>query len=210
MSRKIKKEEKINIENSYDELEKKELISLLKEKDIKILKLSKKDIPSRIRNCFVRILVCFSLAVLLLAFVTPTVKVQGNSMENTINQGDILTCVKKHDFKRGDIIAFNYDNKLFIKRVIAIAGESVDIDDAGNVFVNKEYLEEDYLSLAKCSGGDIEFPQVVPAGKYFVLSDNRKNCADSRNEKMSTISKDQIKGKVFIRLFPFNRVRLFK
>lgn len=107
-------------------------------------------------------------------------KIYGYSMEPGLESGDTVVAIKSTRFQRGDIAAFYYNNKILVKRVIALPGERVEIDENGVVSVNGTQLEEPYvkeLSLGEC---DIRMPYEVPEESWFVIGDNRQESADSR------------------------------
>ena len=109
---------------------------------------------------------------------------------------DVVLTVKTEHSVKGDISAFDNENKIYIKRVIAVGGDTLSIDQNGKVSVNGPASNESYvieLSLGNC---DIQFPFQVPEGTYFVLGDNRPTALDSRESTFGTIGRDQIIGKV--------------
>lgn len=127
-------------------------------------------------------------------------------MEPTLQTGEMIVTVKNGKFETGDIVAFYYNNKILLKRVIAQAGDTVNIDDAGNVSVNGTQLYEPYIedkSLGQC---DITFPYQVPDGKIFVLGDNRSVSIDSRSSSVGCISKEDIVGKAVFKIWPLNQI----
>ena len=117
-----------------------------------------------------------------------------------------MAAVKTERFKTGDIIAFYYNNKILVKRVIAQEGEWVNIDKDGNVSVNGILLDEPYLlekSLGECT---IKLPYQVPDGKTFVMGDDRPVSLDSRTSVIGSVSKEQVLGKIVFRLWPLSGV----
>ena len=130
-------------------------------------------------------------------------------MEPTLTNGDVVLLTKSTKFDRGELCGFTWNNKLLIKRVIGLPGDWIEIASDGTVYVNGEVLDEPYvqnLALGEC---DLEFPYQVPPEQYFVMGDMRESSIDSRNTLIGCISKDQIVGKVFFRIWPFATMEFF-
>lgn len=123
-------------------------------------------------------------------------------MTPTTTDGDIVVSVKGGSFERGDIIAFWFNNKILVKRVIAQAGEWVDIDEAGKVSINGEPLDEPYLTEKALGECDIELPYQVPDGRLFVMGDHRSTSSDSRSSAVGCVAEEQIVGKLVFRVWP--------
>ena len=150
-----------------------------------------------------------AVAVLIATLILPVLQIEGTSMEPTLTNGDIVLLTKTTRFDRGELCGFSWNNKLLIKRVIGVPGDWIEIDTDGSVYRNGELLDEPYaqqLSIGEC---DLEFPFQVPAEQYFVLGDMRESSIDSRNTLIGCVSKDQIVGKVFFRIWPFKTMRFF-
>jgi signal peptidase I len=145
-----------------------------------------------------------AVAVLIATLLLPVLQIYGSSMADTLVDGDIVVSVKETNLQRQDVVAFYYNNKILVKRVIASAGEWVDIDDEGNVTVDGEPLDEPYLmdkALGEC---DITFPYQVPEGRLFVMGDHRSVSVDSRSTSVGCVSEEQIVGKLVFRLWPLS------
>lgn len=143
-----------------------------------------------------------AIAVLVATLALPVLQIYGSSMTPSLEDGEIVLSVKTADFEKTDIIAFYYNNKILVKRVIATAGEWVELDKDGNVFVNGNQIEEPYIqdfALGEC---DIEMPYQVPEGRIFVMGDHRAVSIDSRSTVVGCVAEEQVVGKLVFRLWP--------
>lgn len=157
----------------------------------------------RARNAVVARAAVFAGAVLLSMLELPLCRICGDSMSPTLEEGDAVMALKTGGFKGRDLVVFSYNNKTLVKRVIAVPGDWVDVDDSGNVSANGQALDESYLHGDKSLGQtDIQFPYQVPEGKCFVLGDHRSVSVDSRLSQMGAIPVEQIVGKVVFRIWP--------
>lgn len=143
-----------------------------------------------------------AVAVLVATLWLPVLQIYGSSMSPTLQDGEIIFTLKTNKFERGEIIAFYYNNKILVKRVIAGPGEWVNIDPDGTVYIDGVALEESYLTEKAFGDTNIELPYQVPDGKYFVMGDQRSTSADSRNTAVGCVSKDQLVGKILFRVWP--------
>ena len=141
-------------------------------------------------------------AVLIAVLLLPVLQIYGSSMYPTIQEGQIVVSVKGADFTQGDVIAFYYNNKILVKRMIAGPGSWVDIDKKGNVTVDGEPLDEPYLTEKALGDCNIKLPYQVPDGRYFVMGDHRSTSIDSRNISVGCVAEEQIVGKIVFRLWP--------
>lgn len=148
------------------------------------------------------LLVVAAVAVLITTLFLPILQISGDSMSPTLEHDEIVVLLKTKKFERGDLIGFYYQGKILLKRVIALPEDEVVIDADGNVYINGELLEEPYVTDKGLGDCDLEFPYKVPGTSYFVLGDRRSNSVDSRNSVVGAISRDDIIGKVFIRVWP--------
>ncbi len=154
------------------------------------------------------LLVVAAIAVLVSMLWLPVLQVVGESMTPSLYEGEIVISLKGSSFEKGDIIAFYYNNKILIKRVIANPGEWINIDDGGNVFVNDVLLDEPYVQEKALGDCNITLPYQVPDGKIFVMGDHRATSADSRNTAVGCVAEEQIVGRVLLRIWPFEQFGL--
>ena len=150
------------------------------------------------------ILVVTAAAVLVSNLLLPILRIYGSSMAPTLVDGNIVAVVRNGSYERGDVIAFYYNNKILVKRVIGLSGEWVDIDGHGNVSIDGTFLNEPYLEEKALGECDIELPCQVPDGRYFVMGDHRSVSSDSRNSIVGCISEEQIVGKLLFCIWPLD------
>lgn len=147
-----------------------------------------------------------AVAVLVATLWLPVLQIYGSSMTPTMQNGDIVFSLKTADFKQGDIVAFYYNNKILVKRMIASAGDWVDIKADGTVLVNSRELEEPYVTDQSFGDTNIELPYQVPDGKIFVIGDHRSTSVDSRHTTVGCIAQEQIVGRILLRIWPLDRL----
>ena len=143
-----------------------------------------------------------AIAVLIAVLLLPVLQIYGTSMAPTLSEGNIVVSVKGSTFETGDVVAFYYNNKILVKRVIANPGQWVDIDKDGNVYVNNVKLDEPYIEEKAYGETNIELPYQVPDSRIFVMGDNREASIDSRNTSVGCVSDEQIVGKIIFRIWP--------
>lgn len=149
-----------------------------------------------------------AVAVLVATLWLPVLQIYGSSMTPTLQDGEIVFSVKTTNMDRGDIVAFYYNNKILVKRVIAGPGEWVDIAQDGTVSVNGTPMEEPYLEEKAFGDADIELPYQVPDGRIFVMGDHRATSVDSRHTAVGCVAEEQIVGKIAFRVWPLDRLGL--
>ena len=151
------------------------------------------------------LIVVAALAVLVATLWMPVLRIYGNSMVPTLEDGQIVISVKSRSYQSGDIVAFYYGNKLLIKRYIAGPSDWVDVDEDGNVFVNQKELSEPYIQKKAYGETNIKLPYQVPDERYFVMGDNRDVSIDSRNTSVGCVSSEQMVGQVVFRIWPLSK-----
>lgn len=179
---------------------------------------AKTEEPSKAKEALslvIYVLVVFAITFFILHFVGQRTEVSGSSMENTLSDGDNLIMDKLtyhfSDPKRFDVVIFPVDEETYyIKRVIGLPGETVRIDEAGNIYINDVVLEEDYgLATITDPGRAIE-PVTLGEDEYFVMGDNRNASLDSRFEEVGNIERSRITGRAWLRIYPFNEITFIK
>ena len=143
-----------------------------------------------------------AVAVLVAVLLLPVLQIYGSSMNPALTEGDIVVSLKGSNFKTGDVVAFYYNNKILVKRVIANSGDWVDIDEEGNVYVNGVLLDEPYVSEKAFGDCNIVLPYQVPESRVFVMGDHRSVSIDSRNTAVGCVAEEQIVGRIEYCVWP--------
>ena len=163
------------------------------------------------------IVIVFGICFLIITFVGQRSRVSGSSMEPTLSDGDNLIVDKisyrLHDPERFDIIIFPYqyeENTYYIKRIIGLPGETVYINDAGEIYINGTLLKENYGLETIQNPGLASEPITLGDDEYFVMGDNRNNSTDSRFASVGAIKRQDIIGKAWVRIYPFNKIMVIK
>ena len=159
-----------------------------------------------LRSTIYSLITVAAVAVLVATLVLPVLQIYGESMTPTLYDGDVVVSVKTGQLERGDVVAFYYNNKILVKRVIAGPGQWVDIDGDGNVYVDGELLDEPYVQDKALGTCNITLPYQVPDGRWFVMGDHRSVSVDSRDQSVGCVSEEQIVGRLTLRIWPLNRI----
>jgi signal peptidase I len=159
-----------------------------------------------LKSTIATLVVVAAVAIIIATIWMPVLQIYGSSMTPTLEEGEIVVAIKGSDFDTGDLVAFYLGNKILIKRCIAVAGDYVNIDNDGNVYVNGELLDEPYISEKSLGECDITFPYQVPESRYFMLGDDRETSVDSRSTAVGCVSEEQVVGKIFYRVWPLSAI----
>ncbi|MSS63995.1 signal peptidase I [Lachnospiraceae bacterium WCA-693-APC-MOT-I] len=159
------------------------------------------------------LLLAYGIASLVNEYFVHQTRVEGISMEDTLDNNDYLLINKfiyqLREPKRFDIIVFPYEyNVFYIKRIIGLPGETVQIKN-GSIYINGEKLEENYGKEEIDEGGTAAEPITLGQDEYFVLGDNRNHSLDSREPTIGIIPREKIIGKAWMRIFPFQKIQFF-
>ena len=161
-----------------------------------------------LRSAIYALLVVAAIAVLIATQFLPVLQVSGSSMEPTLADEDIIILAKTNSFQTGELCGFYWQNKLLLKRIIGTPGDIIDIKEDGTVFVNGEEIEEPYVSEKALGECDLTFPYQVPENRYFVMGDHRTVSIDSRSSVIGCVEKEQIIGKVIMRIWPLSELSI--
>lgn len=186
----------------------------MKNRDEEVKKDSNEKIISilgQIRSTLITFLVMLAILVVINVFLGKLVKVDGHSMDNTLTHGEILVLDSiTYDFrdpKRFEIVVFPHDDKLFIKRVIGLPGETIEIKN-GEFYVDGVRLETDTYGNEKIKEdmyGRASKPVLLGKDEYFCVGDNRNHSGDSRLEEVGNVKRSQFVGRAIFRLYPFSK-----
>jgi signal peptidase I len=155
-----------------------------------------------LRSTIYALITVAAAAILVATLWLPVLEIYGNSMSPTLENGQIVLSLKSAEMRSGQVVAFYYNNKILVKRVIAQSGDWVNVDPDGNVYVNGALLDEPYLTEKALGECNIELPYQVPEDHVFVMGDHRSTSIDSRNTAVGCVSGDQIVGRLVMCIWP--------
>ena len=176
----------------------------------------KTGIVREVLSFILYVAIVVGITFLIIHFVGQRTYVSGNSMENTLSDGDNLIVDKLtyrfSDPKRFDIIVFPYkyeENTYFIKRIIGLPGETIQVTD-GKIYINGEVLDESYGREVLEQGGIAKTPITLGEDEYFVMGDNRNNSMDSRDPSVGVLHKSDLVGRAWIRIWPLSKFGILR
>lgn len=158
-----------------------------------------------LRNTIFTLITVAAVTVLAAVIFLPVLRIYGSSMTPGLEEGDVVVSLKGAGFETGDVVAFYYNNKVLVKRVIGGPGDWVDIDEKGNVSVNGERIDEPYLAEKALGECDIELPFQVPEKRWFLMGDHRSVSIDSRSSAVGCVAEEMIVGKLIFRVWPLGK-----
>lgn len=177
----------------------------------------KTDLKKEVLSWIFYILFVIALTYLIITFVGQRTMVDGRSMNATLNDGDNLIVEKLSyrfgDPERFDIIVFppqESPKEHYIKRIIGLPGETVQIDAEGKIYINGEVLEENYGLETIRNAGRAAEPITLGDDEYFVLGDNRNNSKDSRSDAVGNVKRSSITGRAWLRIWPLSDIGFLK
>lgn len=159
-----------------------------------------------LRTTVYTILSVAALTILIATLWLPALQIYGTSMTPNLVEGDIVVAVKSKKFEQGEVIAFYYNNKILVKRVIAGPGDWVDITEDGTVYVNSQPIDEPYLTEKALGQCDIDLPCQVPDAQYFVMGDHRSTSLDSRSTTVGYVSIEDVVGRLLFKIWPLEHI----
>lgn len=177
----------------------------------------KTDLKKEVLSWIFYILFVIALTYLIITFVGQRTMVDGRSMNATLNDGDNLIVEKLSyrfgDPERFDIIVFppqESPKEHYIKRIIGLPGETVQIDAEGKIYIDGEVLEENYGLETIRNAGRAAEPITLGDDEYFVLGDNRNNSKDSRSDAVGNVKRSSITGRAWLRIWPLSDIGFLK
>lgn len=188
-----------------------------KKKDKEAEKNAEKNVMKELFGWILYLLLVVGLTYLILTYVGQRTRVSGHSMETTLSNGDNLIVDKLSyrfsDPKRFDIIVFPFkyeENTYYIKRIIGLPGETVQVTD-GCAYINGELLESDiYGAELMEDSGIASEPLTLGEDEYFVLGDNRNHSSDSRDPSVGILTRKDLLGKAWVRIYPFDKMGVIR
>lgn len=132
-----------------------------------------------------------------------SLRIFSNDMAPTIDKGSFVISLNTKKVQTGDIIIYQRENKIYVKRVVGLAGQTIDMDKNGNLFVDDQFVSEPYIEKHSLHPLSVSLPITVADDSYFVLGDNRVESMDSRLDLVGQVKKEEILGKAVFCVYPF-------
>lgn len=161
---------------------------------------------SVLRSTLYILITVAAVAVLISVFYMPILHIYGTSMSPSLKDGEFVAAIKTSDLQSGDVVAFYYNNKLLVKRVVGVPGDWIDLKENGDFYVNGELLDEPYIEEKAFGDCNISLPLQVPESRYFLVGDHRSVSIDSRNTAVGFVSEEQLVGKLVYRVWPIENI----
>lgn len=166
----------------------------------------RKSYRNALKGTVYSLVIVAGISMLIATLLISVQRIYGDNMNPTLSGGDVVVTLKTAQCSQGDVASFYYNNKILIRRVIALPGDTVEVDEEGNVLVNGIRLEEPYIEKPSLGQCDIRMPYEVPADQVFVMGDERETAADSRMTAIGCVPREQMIGKVAVRIWPMERL----
>lgn len=164
----------------------------------------------RRRRVLLAVLLLLALVLAVCFLRLPVLRISGDSMANTLLDGDIAVGLPVSRCRNGDVILFRYQTGVLVKRLLAQSGDYVEFDGDGRFFVNGARLDEPYIESYSRGNCDVVFPLTVPDGALFVAGDNRPVSIDSRSSVIGCVEASALEGRLLLRVWPLSRFGLIR
>ena len=169
----------------------------------------KRRFSSTLLSTFLTLVLIVLISFVASHFFFPVLRMHSNAMAPAFQTGDLVVALKGSSYSKGDVIAFYFNDKLLVKRVIAVAGDTVEIDGNGSVLLDDEQLSEPYVQTPALGDCDLEMPYTIPENRVFVMGDQRETSLDSRNTAIGCIAAEQVVGRVILRVWPLDQIDFY-
>ncbi len=161
------------------------------------------------RHTLLTLVIIVAAALAVSYFFLSVMRIHSNAMSPSFRSGDMVVALKNSDYTAGDVIAYYYNDKLLVKRVIAVEGDTIQVEEDGDVLRNGLKLDEPYVQTRALGQCDIEMPYTVPNDRVFVMGDERDVSLDSRSTAMGCIAQEQVIGRVILRVWPLEDIAYY-